>query len=1568
MNRNRPAQNFLKVIHKRGTLFVLLIVASGFPAILPAQTLTTSLATGISPTAVAVNPVTNKVFIVNSGSNNLTEVNAPGNILGTFPMGQHPVALAVNPVTNKIYVANDSSNNITVVDGTFGGTVAISVGAQPVAVAVNSVTNKIYVANQGSNNVTVIDGLSNQTSTIAAGLNPCAIAVNPVTNQVYAVNRGSNNLTVIDGGAGIIVTTLPVGMQPNAVAINAVTNKVFVANEGSNTVTVVDGATNTTATVSAGTNTYSVVVNSITNKIYAANPGSSTVTVIDGSTLNTATVAIPKAPISLALNATTNQVYVGNSLSSQISIIDGATNYTTTLQADSIPQALAINPVTNKLYVALVDINRVDIFDCRVNALSTIQAGRAPFAEDVNPVTNKIYVANVSDNTVTEIDGATGTTATIGVGVDPNSVAVNSVTNKIYTANSASNSVTEIDGPTHQTTNIPVGSYPVVVAVNPVTNKIYVSNETDGTVTEIDGLTHSSRVVPVGLNPYSIAVNPVTNTIYVANWSSGTVSVINGKPGYDTSTVVVEKYPNSIAINPVTNEIYVACRGGNMVEIDGRSNSTQLIAGTGQDEFAVAVNSLTNQIYATNVDNVGTISVVNGYDMADVATVVVGNSPRAIVVDQTTNKIYVAVQSSSGVANGVLATIDGVSNSVSTTNLGTLPYSIAVNPITGQVYVPDYGTGIVAVIGQPPLRSNTLTTNIVPLTNNQTTNSTPTLTLNASSTTIAPPTAMFYQLDTKQNSWKMATGSNPTYTATALALQPGLHYLYAFAADGQESTSVEPNSPMIGDIQAYPFLVTPASTASSSAPSVGYVAFWGINNFGITISWSTDIPSSTVIAYGTTQSLGKFSAVQSALTNSHGVVLTGLSPGTTYYFQAQSTDINGNTGSSTLYSFTTTGVPVGIPPAISSVMAGNLTSNSATISWTTDQPSNSQVIYGATTQYGSQVQDATLVISHSITLTGLIAGTTYNFMVSSANTYGTSASSTNFTFTTSSPVTPAPLISSVAVSSVNGSSATITWITDQQSNSLVDYGTTTSYTLSATNASYVTSHSITLSGLTPGVTYNFSVVSANSGGISSISPNATFSTPAASSGTAPYVGYIAFWGITNSGVTISWSTDMPANTQLAYGTTPSLGQITPIQPALTNSHGVVLTGLNSGTTYYFVAQSTASSGPTGVSSTYSFTTGGTPAAASPVISAVNSTSITQSSATITWTTDQPSSSQVTFRASNNNSPSSVLDPTLVTTHSISVINLAAGTSYMFSVVSVNSSGVSTSSASYTFTTLPSSPLAPVISSVTPISVGSSTATLTWTTDLPASSQVSYGTTTAYGFSSVLNSSLVTSHSVTVTGLAPSTTYDFGVVSANAAGQSTSSPNYTFTTSASSAAAPFVSYIAFWGITGSGVTISWSTNVPANTAVAYGTTAALGQITPIQTSLTSSHGVTLTGLSPSTTYYFVAQSTDQNGNIGYSTSYSFTTIAGPPVVSGLSIAPSTNNTAVIGWTTSVSAYSYVQYGAAAGSYNRHTSQTGLTTNVQCSLTYVPSGVTHYQLVSTDGSGNQVTTPDATFVEP
>ena len=353
---------------------------------------------------------------------------------------------------------------------------------------------------------------------------------------------------------------------------------------------------------------------------------------------------------------------------------------------------------------------------------------------------------------------------------------------------------------------------------------------------------------------------------------------------------------------------------------------------------------------------------------------------------------------------------------------------------------------------------------------------------------------------------------------------------------------------------------------------------------------------------------------------------------------------------------------------ITNVVATNVTNNSAVITWTTNLPSGSQVNYGTTTGYGdSSPTDPTLVTAHSVTLTGLTPNTLYNFDVVSVNT------SANFAFAT---LSTSPIIGNINVIYITSSSITVNWTTDQPSTSIVNYGTTTSYgSSSPLNSTPTIAHTVTLSGLTPNTTYDFAVVSSSAlTGVPSTSANQTFTT-APSSDAGPNVSYVASYGITNTSAVITWSTDSPANTVLAYGTTTALGQFTPVQAALSASHGVTVTGLDPGTTYYFVCESTDANGVTGYSYMSHLTTTGPPPVA-PIISNVTTSTPTSMSATITWTTDVPSNSLVNY-GTTINFGFSVLISTLSTNHSVTLTGLSPGTLYDFQVVSADPAGVST---------------------------------------------------------------------------------------------------------------------------------------------------------------------------------------------------------------------------------------------------------------------------------------------------
>ncbi len=835
--------------------------------------------TGSQPFAVAVNPATNKIYVVNNGPNSVTVIDGATNTTQTVNVGRTPVAIAVNTVTNKAYVACPGDGTVWVItedeEGNSFGRRIPGISLNPQAIIVNPVTNKIYVAasNGGilsafnSNGaVFVIDGTTDTVrTTIQGGKNPFALALNPVTNRIYVANdaNGANaTVDVIDGSTDTIVASIRLGNTPSALAVNPVTNKIYVAN--GSVLTVIDGASNTirTTTPLPDNGLTAIAINPVTNFIYVTDTsGGGVVIAVDGKTdAVSGTVPVGNSPKALAVNSLTNRIYVTDSATlGHVVVIDGSTN----TNVDSIftgvnPDAVAVNPVTNRVYVAnngipgnpLLGGNLV-VVDGATRTTNTISAGSSPAAVAVNQVTNKVYVPNMADNTVTVIDGASGIPIlpALSAGTGPVAVAVNPATNKIYVPNSGSGDVTVIDGLNgNATTQVIAGQGPFAVAVNTVSNKAYVTNSTANSVTVIDGITNTTANIIVGTAPKGLAINEVTNTIVVANQGSNNVTVINGITNL-TDAVPVGASPVAVGVNSAENNFYVINQGDNDVTvIDGDTlQPIDLIRlDVGDNPGAVVVNSLTNRIYVANQGG-NSVSVIDGASGNIIDTVPTGRSPNALDLNLLTNKIYVTNQT-----DATVTVIDANGDTVSATvPTGSAPSGVAVNPVTNQVYVSNSGSANVTVItvgAQQPVPLNVVLTPVVSGSDTFTSggvfstfNVTPSFDVtvtsaytssspyvNLTGTTDPPPTQVYFSVD-GVTPWSLATPTgasvigptNPgTFTITLSPQDSGLHTLYVFAAYGNgvghnTSATGTGNSPEISNLQRLPLLVLPNATTTA---------------------------------------------------------------------------------------------------------------------------------------------------------------------------------------------------------------------------------------------------------------------------------------------------------------------------------------------------------------------------------------------------------------------------------------------------------------------------------------------------------------------------------------------------------------------------------------------------------------------------------------------------------------------------------------------------------------------------------------------------------------------------------
>jgi len=441
-------------------------------------------------------------------------------------------------------------------------------------------------------------------------------------------------------------------------------------------------------------------------------------------------------------------------------------------------------------------------------------------------------------------------------------------------------------------------------------------------------------------------------------------------------------------------------------------------------------------------------------------------------------------------------------------------------------------------------------------------------------------------------------------------------------------------------------------------------------------------------------------------TSSSSETCTISSPSTgTYYIMVHS--YSGGGGFSVKASATGGGDTT--PPVISSISATSITPSGATISWVTDEPSSTLVEYGTTTGYGSTATGSNGVTSHSVTLSGLSSDTTYHYRVKSQDSSTNLATSSDRSFSTE-PVgdTTPPVISSISTSSISSSGATVTWSTNEYSTSVVEYGKTTSYGYTASGSSG-TSHSVALSGLDSSTTYHYRVKSTDSASNTATSSDKTFATQSSSTGITElqsgvyqsaslsgqgdkkyYKIYLAESYDSLETITYDTTTGYDFDLYVKFGDLPTTSSYD--GRGYTNSATETVTINNPSTGWYYVmVNSYSGSGSYKVKSTYSAPQGDT---TPPVLSSIGASGITTSGATITWSTDEASSSVVEYGTTTGYGATAT-GSSSVTSHSVTLSSLAAGTTYHYRVKSTDDSSNTATSSDKTFTTTanPSGPTA-----------------------------------------------------------------------------------------------------------------------------------------------------------------------------------------------------------------------------------------------------------------------------------
>jgi hypothetical protein len=438
----------------------------------------------------------------------------------------------------------------------------------------------------------------------------------------------------------------------------------------------------------------------------------------------------------------------------------------------------------------------------------------------------------------------------------------------------------------------------------------------------------------------------------------------------------------------------------------------------------------------------------------------------------------------------------------------------------------------------------------------------------------------------------------------------------------------------------------------------------------------------------------------------------------------------------------------------------------------------------------------------------------------------------------------APEITNVQVSEVTENKVTITWETDENADSLVNYGLQPDYGILRIPVPDRTAHSMTLENLEAGRVYYFRVVSADEDGNQGISADYRVQTSG-----SPQTG-------DGNG---SGQEDAAGQ---GPGSSPDAGEGNLGQSKTTNQIIEQINEITSPEQLQEILNETVKA-IAGI--TEDLTIVGPPTVIPETTTAV-----------VKWTTDRESNSEVVFSPTasfdgNNYAYSQTSTGADTTDHEIQLIGLEPYTEYSFKVRSKDGYGIQGESRNFTFKTKAS---APNIRNLRVVKVEEDSATLAWDTTVPAKALVEYQDLTTGSQNSVGRPTLATTHQMRISDLTLGTRYVAFVTAENSGGDRVKSQPIQFIT-VRDIAPPIITNVTnestlFPGSESRIQTIvEWDTDEPANCLMTYQEGVAGGTepytIEKEVEEYNTSHVEVVIDFAPATVYQFFLDCTDDAGN-------------------------------------------------------------------------------------------------------
>ena len=316
----------------------------------------------------------------------------------------NPRAIAVNPATHRVYVVDQPENSVVTEDIRSGVSTSIPVGKFPDALAIDPGLDRIYVVNSASDTVSVIDGATQSVmATVPAGRMPYAIAIDPGLHRVLVMNTYSSFVTEIDEATNR-PAQLPLGSK-DAVAFDGRLHLAWLLGYEDPALTVLDETSHATRRAPAVMHLWGLVVDEDRSILYATEAQSRALLVLNEKTGAETTIPVGAIPCAVAVDPHTGLVYVLNYADDNMTVVQSSPGKAlATIPVGSRPEAIAVDPERDRIYVANTHSDSVSVIDGQTRTvMATVPAGRNPYAIGIDSDRNAVYAANFGSPVYTRL-------------------------------------------------------------------------------------------------------------------------------------------------------------------------------------------------------------------------------------------------------------------------------------------------------------------------------------------------------------------------------------------------------------------------------------------------------------------------------------------------------------------------------------------------------------------------------------------------------------------------------------------------------------------------------------------------------------------------------------------------------------------------------------------------------------------------------------------------------------------------------------------------------------------------------------------------------------------------------------------------------------------------------------------------------------------------------------------------------------------------------------------------------------------------------------------------------------